>query len=48
MKIVSGRVPVDCSQPQAYLIDWLKSMVAKQKVSFIGDPICQKCLLRKK
>ncbi|XP_044467953.1 probable serine/threonine-protein kinase At1g01540 [Mangifera indica] len=38
MEIVSGRVPVDHTQPQAHLVDWLKSMVAKQKISFVVDP----------
>ncbi|XP_031266199.1 putative receptor-like protein kinase At2g30940 [Pistacia vera] len=38
MEIVSGRVSVDHTQPEGHLVDWLKSMVAKQKISFVVDP----------
>ncbi|KAK9181853.1 hypothetical protein WN944_024993 [Citrus x changshan-huyou] len=38
MEIVSGRLPVDYSQPQVFLIDWLKSMVAQQKIAYVLDP----------
>ncbi|XVF09942.1 hypothetical protein REPUB_Repub07fG0140700 [Reevesia pubescens] len=38
MEIISGRMPVDHNQPQIYLIDWLKSMVAKNKIVHIVDP----------
>ncbi|KAI9160631.1 hypothetical protein LWI28_010160 [Acer negundo] len=38
MEIVTGRMPIDHSQPQVYLVEWLKSMVANQKVEFVFDP----------
>ncbi|KAG4187345.1 hypothetical protein ERO13_A08G085700v2 [Gossypium hirsutum] len=39
MELVSGRMPVDHHhQPQIYLIDWLKSMVANKKIADVVDP----------
>ncbi|KAL5744693.1 hypothetical protein ACOSQ2_027809 [Xanthoceras sorbifolium] len=38
MEIVTGRMPVDHSQPQVYLTEWLKSMVSNQKTQFMLDP----------
>ncbi|GAV85947.1 Pkinase_Tyr domain-containing protein [Cephalotus follicularis] len=38
MEIISGRTPVDHSQPQVYLIDWLKSMVVSQRIAHVVDP----------
>ncbi|XP_007038810.2 PREDICTED: probable serine/threonine-protein kinase At1g01540 [Theobroma cacao] len=38
MEIVTGRTPVDHNQPQVYLIDWLKSMVANKKIAHVLDP----------
>ncbi|XP_015571311.2 probable serine/threonine-protein kinase At1g01540 [Ricinus communis] len=38
MEIICGRTPVDDNQPQVYLIDWLKSMVASHKIMYIADP----------
>ncbi|XP_038685314.1 probable serine/threonine-protein kinase At1g01540 [Tripterygium wilfordii] len=38
MEIISGRFPADHSQPQVYLIDWLRSMVANQKIMYVTDP----------
>ncbi|KAJ9164223.1 hypothetical protein P3X46_023825 [Hevea brasiliensis] len=38
MEIISGRTPVDLNQPKVYLIDWLKSMVANQKIMYVADP----------
>ncbi|XVE58474.1 hypothetical protein DITRI_Ditri04bG0172300 [Diplodiscus trichospermus] len=38
LEIVSGRMPVDHDQPQIYLIDWLKSMVASKKIAHVVDP----------
>ncbi|KAL4323128.1 hypothetical protein GQ457_11G032730 [Hibiscus cannabinus] len=38
IEIVSGRIPVDHYQPQIYLIDWLKSMVANKKIADVVDP----------
>ncbi|KAJ7969883.1 Kinase family protein [Quillaja saponaria] len=37
MEIVSGRTPLDRRQPQEYLIDWLKSMIANQKIAYVVD-----------
>ncbi|KAB2069595.1 hypothetical protein ES319_A08G104000v1 [Gossypium barbadense] len=38
MELVSGRMPVDHHhQPQIYLIDWLKSMVANKKIADVVD-----------
>ncbi|XP_030448803.2 probable serine/threonine-protein kinase At1g01540 [Syzygium oleosum] len=37
MEIVTGRVPVDESQPQAHLIDWLKLMIANQRTVHVID-----------
>ncbi|XP_020540817.1 probable serine/threonine-protein kinase At1g01540 isoform X2 [Jatropha curcas] len=38
MEIICGRKPVDHNQSQIYLIDWLKSMVANQKIMYVADP----------
>ncbi|GMI76479.1 hypothetical protein like AT1G01540 [Hibiscus trionum] len=38
IEIVSGRIPVDHYQPQVYLIDWLKYMVANKKIADVVDP----------
>ncbi|XWS37877.1 hypothetical protein CRYUN_Cryun19dG0083200 [Craigia yunnanensis] len=38
MEIVTGRTPVNHNQPQTYLIDWLKSMVANKKIAHVVDP----------
>ncbi|XVF53541.1 hypothetical protein PTKIN_Ptkin05aG0107300 [Pterospermum kingtungense] len=38
MEIITGRTPVDHNQPQIYLIDWLKSMVANKRVAYVVDP----------
>ncbi|KAK0597240.1 hypothetical protein LWI29_023249 [Acer saccharum] len=38
MEFVTGRMPVDHSQPQVYLVEWLKYMVANQKIEFVLDP----------
>ncbi|KAK2653980.1 hypothetical protein Ddye_013836 [Dipteronia dyeriana] len=38
MVIITGRMPVDHSQPQVHLVEWLKSMVANQKIEFVLDP----------
>ncbi|KAG8652950.1 probable serine/threonine-protein kinase At1g01540 isoform X2 [Manihot esculenta] len=38
MEIICGRIPVDHNQPQVYLIEWLKSMVANQKIMYVADP----------
>ncbi|KAF8044059.1 hypothetical protein BT93_A2130 [Corymbia citriodora subsp. variegata] len=37
MEIVTGRVPIDESQPQAHLIDWLKFMIANQRTVHVVD-----------
>ncbi|XP_010060469.2 probable serine/threonine-protein kinase At1g01540 [Eucalyptus grandis] len=37
MEIVTGRLPVDESQPQAHLIDWLKFMIANQRTVHVVD-----------
>ncbi|KAG6706864.1 hypothetical protein I3842_06G003000 [Carya illinoinensis] len=42
MEIISGRTPVDSlHDPQPYLIEWLKSMVANHKVDYVVDPKLQ-------
>ncbi|KAM3000114.1 hypothetical protein FF2_041544 [Malus domestica] len=38
MEIITGRSPVDRGQPQPYLVDRLKSMVAGQKIACVVDP----------
>ncbi|KAF5442165.1 hypothetical protein F2P56_034854 [Juglans regia] len=39
MEVISGRTPVDSRHdPQPYLIEWLKSMVANHKVDCVLDP----------
>ncbi|KAM1126839.1 hypothetical protein ACFX2B_041463 [Malus domestica] len=38
MEIIMGRSPIDRSQPQPYLVDRLKSMVAGQKIACVVDP----------
>ncbi|KAB2598678.1 serine/threonine-protein kinase [Pyrus ussuriensis x Pyrus communis] len=38
MEIITGRSPIDRSQPQPYVVDWLKSMVAGQKIACVVDP----------
>ncbi|CAB4271481.1 unnamed protein product [Prunus armeniaca] len=38
METISGRNPIDRSQPQPNLVDWLKSMVASQKIACVVDP----------
>ncbi|KAJ4834233.1 hypothetical protein Tsubulata_018376 [Turnera subulata] len=38
MEIICGRTPVDHNQPQAFLVEWLKSMVSNQKIMYVVDP----------
>ncbi|KAL6123188.1 hypothetical protein ACLB2K_075710 [Fragaria x ananassa] len=38
MEIICGRTPIDRTQCQPYLIDWLKSMVASQTTAYVVDP----------
>ncbi|KAJ6421248.1 hypothetical protein OIU84_028595 [Salix udensis] len=38
MEIICARAPVDHNQPQVYLVDWLKSMIANKQIMFIVDP----------
>ncbi|CAN6709513.1 unnamed protein product [Malus baccata var. baccata] len=38
MEIITGRRPIDRSQPQPYVVEWLKSMVAGQKIACVVDP----------
>ncbi|KAF9664206.1 hypothetical protein SADUNF_Sadunf17G0132000 [Salix dunnii] len=38
MEIICARVPVDHNQPQVYLVDWLKSMIANKQIMFVVDP----------
>ncbi|XP_061997566.1 probable serine/threonine-protein kinase At1g01540 [Rosa rugosa] len=38
MEIISGRTPIDRTQHQPYLVDWLKSMVASQRTAYVVDP----------
>eukprot|EP00258_Populus_trichocarpa_P028708 XP_024444727.1 probable serine/threonine-protein kinase At1g01540 [Populus trichocarpa] len=38
MEIICARAPVDHNQPQVYLVDWLKSMVANKQIMFVVDP----------
>ncbi|XP_065859964.1 probable serine/threonine-protein kinase At1g01540 [Euphorbia lathyris] len=38
MEIISGRFPADHNQHYVYLVDWLKSMVANQKIMYVTDP----------
>ncbi|KAI4351653.1 hypothetical protein L6164_005989 [Bauhinia variegata] len=37
MEIVSGRSPLDHSDPQTCLIDWIKSMIASDKIAAVVD-----------
>ncbi|XP_072052239.1 probable serine/threonine-protein kinase At1g01540 [Arachis hypogaea] len=40
MEIISGRIPFPShhSQPQAYIVDWFKSMISNGKISDLVDP----------
>ncbi|KAJ6684103.1 hypothetical protein OIU85_007761 [Salix viminalis] len=38
MEIICARAPVDHNQPQVYLVDWLKSMIANKQIMFVVDP----------
>ncbi|KAM1595801.1 hypothetical protein ACFX10_002046 [Malus domestica] len=38
MEIITGRRPIDRSQPQPYVVEWLKSMVVEQKIACVVDP----------
>ncbi|KAK9914323.1 hypothetical protein M0R45_038109 [Rubus argutus] len=38
MEIICGRTPIDRTQHQPYLVDWLKSMVASQRTAYVVDP----------
>ncbi|KAF7813053.1 putative serine/threonine-protein kinase [Senna tora] len=37
MEIVSGRTPLNHNQPQAYIVDWFKSIIANGNIDYLVD-----------